>query len=342
MDNSEILNRFDVLYNNIMSNQAPGLDAYEKSVFWNKATLEVLKNHLNPKGNKYTEGYDYSAKRQLDFGSLTVNRSYCPALYEIVSEPNGIFCKIAYRFPICSYTEQTDAQGNVVVDEETNHIVYNAEPEIDKYLCIVNEYVEELPKSDLVGFEPVITAYMNRSFASYDFNEDGRIDINDVTALIANGLSEKNQFYIAVSDKVNQIVLKGLAGVDQGMFTQNFTISDAIDAEHIQSQYTPVVPINNVEFDTLMSRPYKYPPKQQAWRLLVDGNAEIIVSPDMFPIRYNVRYIKYPAEVDLSSDVGSEVPEILHDEILQRAVELAKNSWEGTLETHKAFGERSE
>lgn len=91
-----------------------------------------------------------------------------------------------------------------------------------------------------------------------------------------------------------------------------------------------------------MSRPYKYPPKQQAWRLLVDGCAEIIVSPDMFPIRYNVRYIKYPAEVDLSSDVGSEVPEILHDEILQRAVELAKNSWEGTIETHKVFGERSE
>jgi hypothetical protein len=63
ISNQEILNRFDVLYNNIMSNQAPGLDAYEKSVFWNKATLEILKNHFNPKGNRYAEGFDGSAKR---------------------------------------------------------------------------------------------------------------------------------------------------------------------------------------------------------------------------------------------------------------------------------------
>ena len=30
------------------------------------------------------------------------------------------------------------------------------------------------------------------------------------------------------------------------------------------------------------------------------------------------------------------------NEVMQRAVELAKNSWEGTVETTKAFGERSE
>lgn len=73
ISNGEILNRFDVLYNNIMSDSAPGLDAYEKSVFWNKATLEVLKNHLNPKGNKYTEGFDFSSKRQIEFSSLVKN-----------------------------------------------------------------------------------------------------------------------------------------------------------------------------------------------------------------------------------------------------------------------------
>ena len=70
MTNEEILNRFDVLYNNITSSQAPGLDGYEKSVFWNKAQLEVLKNHLNPKGNKYGEGFDGSSKRQVEFAPL--------------------------------------------------------------------------------------------------------------------------------------------------------------------------------------------------------------------------------------------------------------------------------
>ena len=33
MTNYEFSNEFDILYNNISSNQAPGLDEYEKSVF---------------------------------------------------------------------------------------------------------------------------------------------------------------------------------------------------------------------------------------------------------------------------------------------------------------------
>jgi len=55
-----------------------------------------------------------------------------------------------------------------------------------------------------------------------------------------------------------------------------------------------------------------------------------------------MRYIKTPTEFDLTNGVISDIPEILHDEVLQRAVELAKNSWEGNIETTKAFGERSE
>lgn len=42
MTNSEFSNEFDILYNNIMSNQAPGLDDYEKSVFLTKAQEEIV------------------------------------------------------------------------------------------------------------------------------------------------------------------------------------------------------------------------------------------------------------------------------------------------------------
>ena len=66
----EFSNEFDVLYNNIMSNQAPGLDEYEKSVFLTKAQSEIIKNYFNPKGNKYQEGFDGSQKRQVDFSKL--------------------------------------------------------------------------------------------------------------------------------------------------------------------------------------------------------------------------------------------------------------------------------
>jgi hypothetical protein len=42
MDNTEFSNEFDILYNNIASNQAPGLDEYEKSVFLTTAQDAVV------------------------------------------------------------------------------------------------------------------------------------------------------------------------------------------------------------------------------------------------------------------------------------------------------------
>ena len=73
MSAEEMDNMFDVLYNNITSNQAPGLNAYEKSIFLTKAQDEILKNYFNPKskGNNVQEGFDGSVKRQVDFSMLT-------------------------------------------------------------------------------------------------------------------------------------------------------------------------------------------------------------------------------------------------------------------------------
>ena len=70
MTTQEFSDGFDVLYNNVMSNQAPGLDEYEKSFFLTKAQDEILKNYFNPKGNKYQEGFDDNAKRQIDFSMV--------------------------------------------------------------------------------------------------------------------------------------------------------------------------------------------------------------------------------------------------------------------------------
>ena len=91
MTTQEFSNEFDVLYNNIMSNQAPGLDEYEKSVFLTKAQLEILKNYFNPKGNKYGQGFDENAKRQIDFSTLiTVDK---PSQYT----PTGDYVKFDDR-----------------------------------------------------------------------------------------------------------------------------------------------------------------------------------------------------------------------------------------------------
>lgn len=79
MTNPEFSHEFDILYNNIMSNSAPGLTEYEKSVFLTKAQEEIVKNYFTSiaGGNKYQQGFDDSHKRQIDFSTLMVDR-ICP------------------------------------------------------------------------------------------------------------------------------------------------------------------------------------------------------------------------------------------------------------------------
>lgn len=76
MTNPELSNEFDVLYNNITSNQAPGLDDYEKSVFLTRGQDDVLKAYFDPRTNKPQQGYDGSEIRQIDFSMVTVVKDY--------------------------------------------------------------------------------------------------------------------------------------------------------------------------------------------------------------------------------------------------------------------------
>lgn len=72
MTTKEMSSQFDVLYNNITSNQAPSLNEYEKSVFLTKAQDEIIKNYFNARsrGNTLQTGFDDSPKRQHDFSIL--------------------------------------------------------------------------------------------------------------------------------------------------------------------------------------------------------------------------------------------------------------------------------
>lgn len=55
MTNAEFSSEFDILYNNIMSNAAPGLDEYEKSVFLTNAQEAFVKELYNGTGSSSFE-----------------------------------------------------------------------------------------------------------------------------------------------------------------------------------------------------------------------------------------------------------------------------------------------
>ena len=69
----EMSDEFDILYNQVNSNQAPGIDNYEKSVFLTHSQEQIIKGYFNPKGNKFLEGFDQSQLRQYDFQFLITN-----------------------------------------------------------------------------------------------------------------------------------------------------------------------------------------------------------------------------------------------------------------------------
>ena len=116
MTNTEFSNEFDVLYNSITSNQAPGLDEYEKSVFLTKAQSEILKEYFNPRVDGTDGGFDGSQKRQYDFSQLIKT--------VILTRDDTVTTKIdnrssCYRFP----TDYFLSVNEIIADDKRQYPV---------------------------------------------------------------------------------------------------------------------------------------------------------------------------------------------------------------------------
>lgn len=66
----EFSNQFDILYNAIATQSAPGIDSYEKSVYLTKAQLEIIKNYYDPASNRKQKGFEGTEKRRVDLKEL--------------------------------------------------------------------------------------------------------------------------------------------------------------------------------------------------------------------------------------------------------------------------------
>ena len=306
MSVEEMDNMFDVLYNNITSNQAPGLNAYEKSVFLTKGQDEILKNYFNPKskGNNTLEGFDGSVKRQVDFSMLTTvattsATSYTYSLVTGKTDKDGkpVYSRTEATAPksTYSYTEAYDSDGNVLKDEK-DHVLY-----------IRNE------GTDVSDFGTPL----------FDMRE------NTKSVTLPSKLMYAINEMVEVTRNDKKILLQ-------------------------------VVPVKFDEYSRLMCKPYKRPLKYQAWRLTnndVVNKADIVVGPSDTLTKYTIRYVRRPNPIIVSNLDGltiegkstateCELDPILHEEILQRAVELAKVAWTNTgqdnLQAVMQAGQRSE
>lgn len=69
----EFRNEFDILYDDIATKGAPGLDDYEVSIFLTYAQEELIKTKDTPKSNRLKEGFEQTEKRRVDLKNLIVD-----------------------------------------------------------------------------------------------------------------------------------------------------------------------------------------------------------------------------------------------------------------------------
>lgn len=125
-----------------------------------------------------------------------------------------------------------------------------------------------------------------------------------------------------------------------------------------KSVFLTVIPLQYSEYDRLMSKPYKRPVKNQAWRVFnydinSKNTADLVVGPGDAIKEYTFRYVRRPKpivtgnldglEIEGCSDVTEcELDPIIHYEILQRAVEKAKAAYTGNLQDMVSLGQNSQ
>lgn len=328
MTNLEFSNEFDVLYNNITSNQAPGLDEYEKSVFLTKAQDEIVKAYFNPKTNKVQEGFDGNEKRQIDFSMIMRSTTFKNTIYtpDIPDPPDPPVVG-----PVEPVTHDLEEQSGPlrVSQKHLNTII----PSISK---------------DWVTVDKVDSIVVPNGWTLNEVIVDRGEGLQDRSAMV---LSPFKAAFFDNRDNTKAVELNK----DILMFINEYVIVTRGE----QKVRLTVIPINYNEYSRLMSKPYKRPLKFNAWRLLDNSNAknraELIVGPNDTITQYTIRYVKRPNPIVLSDleeglslgdNVSTETPceldPILHPEILQRAVELAKAAYTGDLTSQVALGQNSQ
>ena len=403
MQISEFSAEFDVLYNNVTSNQAPGLNEYEKSVFLTKAQSQLVNEYFNSRTDGFGGGFDGSQKRQYDFSGLvrverlfdinTVKervdatekldrrskvflfpQNYFLAVNEIPSDEKWQYSVIPlsyaeyqrlmlkpYNFPVkraawriltdkknCNYVHE-DASGNNVEDL----------PTAEGYK-ILSTWADQ--KRNLK-----ITIHTPGTWSSADAEED--IAVSDTTIKFKNhegdyakiladcGWSaDKKTYEVKLEVTCNQtmddeiafdILREGFEKAKKALEgTGTWATSDwevVKAATHTDGFVQAEAPSKFTTFAATNGRVFNL-------KVIQVPMAEIIgkFSGD---IQYQLRYIRNlnPIILDNLSNYGTDLtiggitsetpctlPEETHQEILERAVTLAKIAWQGGTATQAA------
>lgn len=359
MTTQEFSNEFDVLYNNIMSNQAPGLDEYEKSIFLTKAQEELVRDYFNSRNVKNAQGFDDNQKRQYDFSTLLSSITLPDFIdtYRALSVLNSVI-----------YNTIFDSRAKIYIAPS------------DLFL-VINESIEDSAKRRYSVLPISYDEYNRLMLKPYGFplkRQAWRIISDRTSSLVGWGGKQVDSATFLFKSKYFKTINISIRITDDN---DNVTEPTIIEGDTIVEIYM-FVSINNLvnywsaylKDDRSLKKAgldkYLYPLNRETGNFPSSGitkptsftisiapaimeSGEVVSTP-IFEIigrftgdiEYKMRYIKTPKPIILAnlSDIQEglsingyntvtecELPLNTHQEILQRAVELAKASYQGDL-----------
>lgn len=375
MTTQEFSNQFDVLYNNITSNQAPGIDEYEKSIFLTKAQEELVRDYFSARTVKNAQGFDDSQKRQYDFSTLlsTVSLPDYTNTLEVLNSLGIVTHDYSFDNRSKIYIAPSDlflAINEIIVDDTNRR--YSVLPiSYEEYnRLMLKPYGYPLKRqawriisdrtSSLVGWGGIILkneTETNSNKILFKSKSSKTLHIRIITLdsyLDTAPIIKEDESYVTIN------IIVGAKSI------KNFYETYLKDAEALKTAGLTdyIYPLDNNKTG--------YFPTEN---LVVQGSnkfSEIIISPavlnpavlednsisNLTPIfeiigrfngnikYYNLRYVRTPKPIILDDleDIQEglsingydkvtqcELPVNTHQEILQRAVELAKASYQGDL-----------
>ena len=369
----EFSTEFDVLYNSITSNAAPGFNDYEKSVLLTLAQEELIKSYFVANNNTTGVGLDGSQKRHYDFSTLIKVKTLNNIIDSILTTGADV--------PVFN----KDANNIFLVPNDVFLV-------LNEYLTVKNNSYTVFPISydsyNLLMSKPF--PYPNKRQAwRLDSSINGEIAATKVIHVSDDkDISSKNITFESIYHKPLNIEIN----IKNGDYLSDFVVvSESKEAVNItlnlsNTANNDIVDIHNYMFKLMDANTLKtkgldkyIKPLNPDYSITSVGKigtykAEIPAVTDLqgnyknfgifniiyypketpFDTSYKLRYVKVPRPIILSDltdlelsirdrreQSTCELPDEMHPEILKRAVELAKAYYIGDLQSQLAIGKNS-
>lgn len=189
MTTQEMSNEFDILWNNIMSNQAPGLDEYEKSVFLTQAQEEIVTQLYN---GTLGDGFESTEQNREYLSNLIASDTYDISPSKIVysTEYNGLYTCV----------QQLNPKILVIVSEYANLMPGTA--------CTTENQSKSIPVVP-IKYDNLFSV-INDPFRGPNNNRVIRIDFGGARTVKLITKNYLSSYYVTFLSKPDPIILADL------------------------------------------------------------------------------------------------------------------------------------